>query len=336
MALASASCRASRDGFLRGARSVASTSSPVPETMSYLRDLRTGNEVFLVGTAHISRKSAEEVRSVIKSVKPDTVFLELCAARAAAMRSSTSRGSDEGIPEPVRQLLASFGCVRPPPAPGGAHSRPERFLPPPCPRTQPYPPSPPFPSPPRSAPGDMGEKLLGAGLRAIYQMLRQFHGLDPGLEFKVGMEEADRSGARLVLGDRDQDATVRALREALDFSEILRLISGSNRGGNGYEWMDPELARRFASADWSDPERAVELLKTRRATSALTRQMRAQFPRVAAAMLDERDDIMTRRLLRECPGRTVAVVGMAHMDGIEERWRAAQGGDGGVTLISGS
>ena len=81
------------------------------------------------------------------------------------------------------------------------------------------------------------------------------------------MEEADRSGARLVLGDRDQDATVRALREALDFSDILRLISGSNRGGNGYEWMDPELARRFASADWSDPERAVELLKTRRATA---------------------------------------------------------------------
>lgn len=182
----------------------------------------------------------------------------------------------------------------------------------------------------------MGEKLLGAGLRAIYQMLRQFHGLDPGLEFKVGMEEAERSGARLVLGDRDQDATVRALREALDLGDILRLISGSNRGGDGHEWMDPELARRFASADWSDPERAVELLKTRRATSALTRQMRARFPRVAAAMLDERDEIMTRRLLRDCPGRTVAVVGMAHMDGIEERWRAAQGGDGGVTLISGS
>ena len=144
MALASAFCRASRDGFLRGARSVASTSSPVPETMSYLRDLRTGNEVFLVGTAHISRKSAEEVRSVIKSVKPDTVFLELCAARAAAMRSSTSRGSDEGIPEPVRQLLASFGCVRPTPRPEvPTHVR--NVFSPPCPRTQPYPPRPLFP-----------------------------------------------------------------------------------------------------------------------------------------------------------------------------------------------
>ena len=56
--------------------------------------------------------------------------------------------------------------------------------------------------------------------------------------------------------------------------------------------------------------------------------MRASFPRVAAAMLDQRDDVMTQNLLRRCSGRTVAVVGMAHMDGIEERWRDAFEGRG--------
>jgi len=78
----------------------------------------------------------------------------------------------------------------------------------------------------------------------------------------------------------------------------------------------------------------VELLKTREAVRALTGQMRREFPKVASAMLDQRDDLMTDNLLNKCKGRTVAVVGMAHMDGIESRWRDAMGGDGGVTLIS--
>ena len=87
-----------------------SSTPPVPETMSYLRNLRNGDEVYLVGTAHISRKSADEVRNVIRSVRPDTVFLELCDARAAAMRRSMSGNSDEGgIPEPLRQLLSALG-----------------------------------------------------------------------------------------------------------------------------------------------------------------------------------------------------------------------------------
>ena len=78
-----------------GRRALSAATSPVPETMSYLRDLRSGSEVYLVGTAHISRKSADEVRSVIRSVKPDVVFVELCRARADAMRAARSGGSGE-------------------------------------------------------------------------------------------------------------------------------------------------------------------------------------------------------------------------------------------------
>jgi len=107
-------CVVRRGGSLaRWARSFAvgtSHTSPVPETMSYLRNLRNGDEVYLIGTAHISRKSADEVRSVIRSVRPDTVFLELCDTRAAAMRRSMSGESDDGgLPEPLRQLLGALG-----------------------------------------------------------------------------------------------------------------------------------------------------------------------------------------------------------------------------------
>jgi pheromone shutdown protein TraB len=43
------------------------------------RDAR--HTVYLIGTGHISKKSAESVREIIKIVKPKAVFLEMCESR---------------------------------------------------------------------------------------------------------------------------------------------------------------------------------------------------------------------------------------------------------------
>lgn len=40
-----------------------------------------GKEIVLIGTAHVSKRSAEEVREVIEEVQPDTVCVELCQSR---------------------------------------------------------------------------------------------------------------------------------------------------------------------------------------------------------------------------------------------------------------
>ena len=45
-------------------------------------------QIFLVGTAHVSRQSAEEVRELIRVVRPSTVMVELCTERAERMRST--------------------------------------------------------------------------------------------------------------------------------------------------------------------------------------------------------------------------------------------------------
>lgn len=45
-----------------------------------------GREIFLVGTAHVSKKSVEEVRQVIAELRPDTVCVELDASRYQALR----------------------------------------------------------------------------------------------------------------------------------------------------------------------------------------------------------------------------------------------------------
>ncbi len=45
-------------------------------------------EIFLVGTAHVSKKSVELVNEVINKEKPDTVGVELCMSRYKALTSS--------------------------------------------------------------------------------------------------------------------------------------------------------------------------------------------------------------------------------------------------------
>ena len=40
-----------------------------------------GREIILVGTAHVSKKSADEVKEIIEAENPDTVCVELCQAR---------------------------------------------------------------------------------------------------------------------------------------------------------------------------------------------------------------------------------------------------------------
>lgn len=64
-------------------------------------------ELFLVGTAHVSRKSVEEVREVIRKLKPDTVCVELDAARLDALRDDKRwHGLDpRGILRPYRPGL---------------------------------------------------------------------------------------------------------------------------------------------------------------------------------------------------------------------------------------
>jgi pheromone shutdown-related protein TraB len=74
-------------------------------------------EFILVGTAHVSRESARQVKSVIEEEKPDTVCVELCQSRFQAIQQK-DRWQDTDIIKVIREkksflllsnlLLASF------------------------------------------------------------------------------------------------------------------------------------------------------------------------------------------------------------------------------------
>ena len=53
-----------------------------------------GSEVFLVGTAHVSKNSVEEVASIIENENPDRVCIELDASRMASKTSNSWENTD--------------------------------------------------------------------------------------------------------------------------------------------------------------------------------------------------------------------------------------------------
>jgi len=58
--------------------------------------------VYLVGTVHISQKSARTVEELVHRVRPGVVVLELCPARLAILRLSDDDGTEQG-----RQIAAA-------------------------------------------------------------------------------------------------------------------------------------------------------------------------------------------------------------------------------------
>ena len=77
----------------------------LPERVTHVKV--ADRDVYLVGTAHVSKDSVEDVRATIEQVRPETVCVELCKARHQAITQADSwRKMD--IVKVVRQKKAIF------------------------------------------------------------------------------------------------------------------------------------------------------------------------------------------------------------------------------------
>ena len=63
--------------------------------------------IYIVGTAHISQRSVEEVRATIEAVQPDTVCVELCKTRFDAL-SDENRWQKLNIFDVIKQKKVLF------------------------------------------------------------------------------------------------------------------------------------------------------------------------------------------------------------------------------------
>lgn len=244
-----------------------------------------------MGTAHVSRRSAEEVSALIDVVRPDAVMIELCAGRAKKLMEGGVRSDGEFLREMLGSLLA----------PGGS----------------------------------FGEKMFKLSFSGFYRFLRSL-GLNPGGEFRAAIEGAERHGARLVYGDRDVNETMKRLASSIDFEDVLRLVStqSPNPPQHIVDYFENNGGNKSQEKRNTTIEDHVEALKTRAMARDMAHFLREASPKLAQALIDERDEILTKSL-RKLQGRVVGVVGLAHLDGIERRWESLQKSKSAVLSIDG-
>ena len=87
----------------------------LPATCQVFTSARTGAKVYLVGTAHFSKESCEDVKRVIEATQPDIVMLELCKARTNILHMDEEAMLEEAKNlnlERSLEILKSQGMVQ--------------------------------------------------------------------------------------------------------------------------------------------------------------------------------------------------------------------------------
>lgn len=210
-----------------------------------------GREIYLVGTAHVSQRSVEDVGRVVDELRPDTVCVELDSARHQAL-VDPKRWRHLDIFEIIRQRRVPF-------------------------------------------------MLTSLALSSYQRRLGEKLGVRPGAEMLAAIQHAERVGARLVLADRDIQATLKRTWAALSFWDCLQL-SGAVVGS------------LFAKGEITKEQ--VEALKDRDNIGELVREFAEVMPRLQGPLIDERDRFLMSSI-REAPGqRVVGVVGAGHVGGM--------------------
>jgi TraB/PrgY/gumN family len=277
--------RVSRRALAAVAQSSSSTNSQQlsasrHQTLTLLRNPRTQADVWLIGTAHVSAASAHEVRDAIRLLKPQTVVVELDAARAARLR----RIGEKQLMEPEANIADFSKALTPS---GGMGSDPSGM--PGMPDLGPLAPMMRGLGMPGGDPvaglmqamasftkqrggsgsGGSGSDGSGSGGDALHDTLRKFYsafqamGIIPGLEFKMAMEEAKALDARVVYGDREMKDTLERVWQGVDIKDLMSLAMGRAQGA-----VSPRLEEINRST--KSFEEMVEALKDRETVLELT------------------------------------------------------------------
>ena len=285
-------------------------------------------EVFLLGTAHVSKDSSRDVRQLLESVKPDAIFLELCHQRLNLLESSEDTVPEKegsSMQEAVESSNATrrfwrrgfFGRKK-------ANNKNKQI------DTSSF--SSIASSLLSNMQGEYADSLevdLGGEFRTAYEYWKAVVPTGPTSYRKVHR----MNNVHMILGDRPVTLTLTRAWESLKVWGKIKLMVGlivsSLRKPNPdelREWMEKIL--------YGDTDLMSESVK----------DLAKHFPTLAEVILKERDAYMACKLHQTCKRllvsasrtrgkkryRLVAIVGAGHLEGIC-RW-LTEGGS--VTTIS--
>jgi len=128
-------------------------------------------------------------------------------------------------------------------------------------------------------------------------------GVKPGAEMMAAIGQAERSGAKIELIDRDIQITIGRFWNRMSFFEKLKLF-GSLVG---------------ASLGFGSEKIDIETVTNEDVVTKLIEELRTLAPSAAIVLIDERDAFMAKKLLDlSNQGKVVAVVGAGHREGIQK------------------
>jgi pheromone shutdown-related protein TraB len=213
-----------------------------------------GRTIHLIGTAHISQDSVDEVQRVIAELRPDTVCVELDQGRFDAL-TQEHRFEKLDIKKIVRENRALA-------------------------------------------------VLASLTLTAFQKRIGKKLGVSPGAELLAAVRATDAVGAKLVLADRDVQAT-------------LKRSWASLRGSDRAQLMFVMVGSFFSSNEISAEQ--VEAMKDKDTIGELMQEFARAMPPLQIPLIDERDRYLMSTM-QEAPGKLiVGVVGAAHVPGMV-RW----------------
>ena len=280
-----------------------------------LKDRTTGRKVTLIGTAHLSQKSNDQVKCIIETTKPDAILIELDPARLERI------GLTE---EDLGANVCAVDNVIPPLLLDDLEAMQNR----------------PWWSGLAEFCLDRVAEFARGYLTDMYTEMGKGMGKDGligGGEFLAAInavkcnDEYCNTCTKIVLGDRNSIATIRRAAELAIRSgnplDTLRRLASINQ--EELDEMQEKLRHELEEKGADPGELGIAIVETLKSDSALRNRiferLEQEVPEFTRAFVTERDYIMAEAIRREIDARhIVAVVGLAHLPGISATLQATQ------------
>jgi len=217
-----------------------------------IQEVINGKEITIIGTAHISSESVEEVKQALIEIQPDTVAIELDDERYKSM-TEKKNWQDMDIVDIIKKKKVGFLVA---------------------------------------------QMILSSYQRKIAQNLK----LNVGEEMSTAIQYSKENNTKLLMIDRNIQTTLLRIWHNLGWFEKVKMLT--------------ELLSSMFENDVKEED--IEALKQGDMLQSALSEISKQFPQIAETLIFERDRIMAYKLSHAQGNKIVAVVGAAHLPGIQK------------------
>ena len=307
--------------FVETSSSTTSASSTEDEedenTVVCISNPKTGQNVTLIGTAHLSEKSNQQVQRLIETLQPNAVMIEIDPSRLERL------GFDSADDIKVARVVDSEDITLPV-------------------------------APPKTDNGLIGifqkafigvfSQVARAFLTNMYKSLENDMDQKAGGEFLQAVQSAECCDVcdTVILGDRNSVKTIQRVAELAiesgDFIGVLNRLQAVNE--EEMSKLEPKVREELLKQKGQEGNDDYEIDETEFTTAMMetlkedeqfrTRlfsKLEQDVPEFTRAFLKERDYLMSESILRELDRRPeevkniVGVVGLAHVPGMEKHFK---------------